>query len=178
MIDRFELADASRVNRLLDRIARELAVFVDSDWVVVGVRRRGVPLAERLGERLDELLSEAPEKTELELKRYSDELEILHHRPQLEEKAFDLDVEDRSIVLVDDVLFTGRTLHRAVEFLIRRGADRVEPVVLCRRGTPEIPVRTAACGVRLDVGEERLVEVEIPPYEEKLGVFIRSRPAQ
>lgn len=176
MSEDFVVADAARIDRILDRMARELAARIDETWALVGIRRRGVPLAERIAERLPTFQETAPETAELELKRYSDDLEVLHLRPTMDAERFDLDVEGRSIVLVDDVLYTGRTLFRAAGYLADRGADAVVPVVLCRRGHPELPVLTAVEGVHIDLGPDRLIDVHLPPYEPDPAIVLRERP--
>ncbi|MFW6010821.1 MAG: phosphoribosyltransferase family protein [Gemmatimonadota bacterium] len=168
---RFQLAGPERVESVLDWIARQIAAVDEDDRKIVGVRRRGVPLAERLAERLRHDGS----VQELALKRYADDLTLLHDRPALEEDP-ELDLDGRSVLLVDDVLYTGRTLFRAAQIATTEGARRVRTAVLCSRGPNEVPVTADVTGLRLDVGKEHAVEVHTPPYEDKLGVYIVQRP--
>lgn len=168
---RFRLAGPERVESVLDRMARQIAALDEDDQKILGVRRRGVPLAEHLAQRLGHDGS----VQELALKRYADDLTLLHNRPTLEENP-ELDVDGRSVLIVDDVLYTGRTLFRAVQIVTAEGAERVRAAVLCSRGPNEVPVAVDFTGLRLDVAEEHIVEVHAPPYEEKLGVHIVQRP--
>lgn len=140
---------------------------------LVGIRRRGVPLARALHARIEDLGGAGVEIGELELKRYSDDLEVLHHQPHLEEPDRTIPIEGRRVLLVDDVLYTGRTLARAVQHVATAGARDVRCAVLCIRSGAELPIRADFVGFRFDVGAGGIVEVLTPPYEDELGVVLR-----
>lgn len=143
---------------------------------LVGIRRRGVPLAEALADRLEERLGAAPPVGELTLKRYADDLSVLHDEPRLEEEEpLPFDPAGRTLLVVDDVLYSGRTLLRATTHLVSAGAERVVAAVVCARGPNEVPLTAAFVGFRLDVGEANVVEVHVPPYEEDLAVWVMPR---
>lgn len=170
----FRVADRARFDRLLDGMARRIAALGGGDLELLGVRRRGVPLAERLANRLSERgegQGRLVRVQEVALKRYADDLTLLHDRPELQEEP-DLDVEGKSVLVVDDVLYTGRTLFRAARIAVAAGADRVRAAVLCSRGENEVPVTAAVTGLQLDVGESGVVEVHVPPYEETPGIHL------
>lgn len=133
-----------------------------------------MPLADRLADRLGSTPVGAGVQ-EVALKRYADDLTLLHERPELEEEP-ELEVDGRSVVVVDDVLYTGRTLFRASQIAVAAGAERVRTAVLCSRGPNEVPVAAAVTGLRLDVGAEGVVEVHVPPYEDDTGVHLVRRP--
>lgn len=172
--ERFRVADADRVRRLLDGMARRVAAGSDGRLELLGVRRRGVPLAERLAARLGEEGVEAGLQ-EVVLKRYADDLTLLHEQPELKEDP-DLEVEGRDVLVVDDVLYTGRTLFLAAQIASAAGASRVRAAVLCTRGANEVPVEAAVSGLRLDMGEGNVVEVHVPPYEDDLEIEVARRP--
>jgi len=142
---------------------------------VVGIRRRGFPLAERLVDRLSGLGTDDVVLEELELKRYSDELELLHRHPELRTPDDALELEGRRVLLVDDVLFSGRTLDRALSYSVAAGAAEVRCAVICIRDGRELPITADFVGMRCDVGDDGIVDVRVPPYEEELAVDIRSR---
>ncbi len=171
----FRVADENRFARLLDDMARRIAARAGEDLQLLGVRRRGVPLAERLADRLVEREGWQAPVQEVALKRYADDLTLLHDRPELREEP-DLDVEGKSVVVVDDVLYSGRTLFRAAQLAVAGGAERVRAAVLCSRGANDVPVTAAFTGLQLDVGETGVVEVHVPPYEETPGIHLVRRP--
>jgi pyrimidine operon attenuation protein/uracil phosphoribosyltransferase/prolyl-tRNA editing enzyme YbaK/EbsC (Cys-tRNA(Pro) deacylase) len=167
------LADRARVGELLDALAAQVRARLGGvgDLVIVGIHRRGIPLARLLAERLGQGRVQA-----LCLKRYSDDLAVLHDQPRLDERRFPLDVDGRTVLLVDDVLYTGRTLRRAVDHLSARGASRVYTAVLCARGGREVPVRADFAGLRLELEADAIVDVHVPPYEPALAIVLRRRP--
>lgn len=169
----FLVADRRRVERILDRLADRIRAELGSP-ALVGIRRRGAPLAEAIARRLGASGADV-ELGEVELKRYSDDLEVLHERVEMEEPDLPFDIAGSTVVLVDDVLYTGHTTMAAAERFVERGASRVAIAVLCARGLPELPVRADFVGMRLDVGQDSIVEVEVPPYEPELRVVVRRR---
>lgn len=171
----FRVADRERFGRLLDDMARRIVALGEDDLELLGVRRRGVPLAERLADRLGEEQGRDVPVQEIVLKRYADDLTLLHDRPELEEEP-ELDVAGKSVLVVDDVLYTGRTLFRAAQIAVAAGADRVRAAVLCSRGTNDVPVTAVVTGLQLDVGESGVVEVHVPPYEEVPGIRLVRKP--
>ena len=171
-----QLADTARVESLLERLANELTLELSGNTVIVGILRRGAPLAGLLRTRLAALGVPDLPVGELKLKRYSDDLEILHDRPALDSGSLDVDVAGKQVVLVDDVLYSGESLFRAACFLREQGAGVIRTAVLCQRGRPTMPVIADHTGLRLDVGEHWVVECRVPPYETELGIVIKQRP--
>lgn len=174
--DGFRVADAGRVERVLDRMAEEARTLLGERFAVIGILRRGAPLAERLVGRLRAAGADV-ESGEIRLERYADDLSVVHERTRLEEPDLPFAVEGATILLVDDVLYTGRTLLRAVAHLAAEGAERIACAVLCTRAPHEMPVSAAVTGFRLDVGDEHVVECRVPPYEDELAVDVRRRSA-
>lgn len=170
------LADAEVVEAILDDMAAVMARHVTERTALVGILRRGAPLALALQERLERLTGLVIAVGELSLKRYSDELELLHQRPELDPATLDLDVADRHLILVDDVIFSGESLFRAACHLRAAGASRIQTAVLCARGQPTMPIRADFVGRRLDVGSGWIIDCHVPPYEETLGISINEQP--
>ncbi|HEX7035860.1 MAG TPA: phosphoribosyltransferase family protein [Pseudomonadales bacterium] len=169
------LTDAAEVERLLDVLARAIAADLSPDTALVGIVRRGAPLAQRLAERLRRQ-GHPVEVGELALKLYDDTLERLYEHPHLDASALDLDVKGRHLILVDDVLYTGESLLRAVCHLHAAGARRLQIAVLCSRGRPLMPIHADFVGLRLEVDEGWIVECHVPPYEEDFGIHLVQRP--
>lgn len=170
----FRVADPKRVERTLDAMAAGARVLLGDRFAIVGILRRGAPLAGRLAERLRAAGADV-DLGEIRLERYADDLTVLHERTRLEEPDLPFEVAGATILVVDDVLYTGRTLLRAAAYLAAEGAERIACAVLCDREKPAVPVRADVVGMRLDVAEEHVVEVRVPPYEDELGVVIRRR---
>jgi pyrimidine operon attenuation protein / uracil phosphoribosyltransferase len=161
----FLVADEARIERVLDDLARRIHAVHGPELRVVGIRRRGVPVAEVLARRLGSLGGRQVPLGTIELERYADDLTLLHDEPQV--GAIDLPFEPggATVLIVDDVLYSGRTFLEAVAHLVRAGAMKVELAALCARGASEVPVRADFVGLRLDVGESDVIEVRAPPYE-------------
>lgn len=173
----FEIADRERIDRALDRLARRIHGTLDPEFRVVGILRRGLPLAHALAERLSCLRGEDVEVGELRLKRYADDLSVLHESPRLEEDPKDLPfpVEESRLLLVDDVVYSGRTFLKAVCHLTGRGASEIRLAALCSRGENEVPVHADFIGMQIDVGQGRVIEVHAPPFEDEWKVLLHHR---
>lgn len=170
----FRVAGPEEVGVHLDRMAAAIDAAVGDRISVVGIRRRGVPLARELADRLGRRRDGEVACSELTLKRYADDLTLLHEQPRLQEPP-ELQVEGSTAILVDDVLYSGRTVLRALGEVVASGAARVRVAVLASRGPNDVPVRADWVALRLDVGDDNVIEVHAPPYEERLEVVLRRR---
>lgn len=171
----FLIADRERVEAILDELARQLHARLGHDFALVGIRRRGVPLAEALRDRLEELRGADVFFGEIELKRYAEDLTLLHEKPKLGGKEIPFEIEGATVVLMDDVEYTGRTLLTAANVLLAAGAAEVHGAMLASRGDNEVPAYAAFTGLRLDVGDANVIEVHVPPYEDDLAIWILHR---
>lgn len=172
----FQLYDADGVARELDAMADRIAATCDPPLATLGILRRGGPIAGELNERLEERLGGSVPSDELKLKRYDDDLTLLHEKPQLQEGDLEIDLEGRTTLLVDDVLYSGRTMFKAAAHVDGMGPASIEPVVLCSRGANEVPIHAHYTACQLDVGEGNIVEVHAPPYEDDWGIYLRRQP--
>ncbi|MEX2530230.1 MAG: phosphoribosyltransferase family protein [Gemmatimonadota bacterium] len=171
----FQIADRERVHRVLGRMARRVHAELGPDIRLVGILRRGAPIARELAGRLAELVGREVETGTLRLERYADDLTVIHDEPRLGEEDLPFEVEGARIVLVDDVIFTARTFLRALVHLDAAGAAEVHLAALCSRGPNEVPVHPGFVGLQVDVGEGNVVEVHAPPYEEEWGIHLLHR---
>ena len=135
---------------------------------LVGVLRRGAPLADQLIERLHARLPAVDiERIDLSIKRYADDLTLLHPQTQLTEKPehASIDLSGRTVVIVDDVLYGGFSLFRAVQYLLTKGVKKVLTVILVDRACAVLPIHADVCGLTLQVAPGNIVECHVPPYE-------------
>ncbi|MEI2702135.1 MAG: bifunctional pyr operon transcriptional regulator/uracil phosphoribosyltransferase PyrR [Baekduia sp.] len=157
--------DADAMRRTLVRIAHEI-VERDADagtrLAIVGIHRRGAVLARRIHAQLSELLDEAPDYGELDISFYRDDVGQRPEQPTVHASTIDFDVEGATIVLVDDVLYTGRTVRAAIEALFDYGRPgRVQLAVLADRGHRELPLRPDYVGKNLPTSRDELVAVHV-----------------
>lgn len=168
------VATAHRIERTLDALAARIAGSVPDELMLLGIRRRGLPLAERLAERLRVRHGRTAPVSEVTVKRYADDLSLLHRHPQLTDAG--LPDWHGALVLVDDVLFTGRSLLRVLDWLQAADPRQVLAAVLCARDAREVPVRADFMGMQFDIGPSGVIDVHIPPYENELAVWLSIRP--
>lgn len=171
------LMDPEALEGCLDRLAT--ALIADRDLmkapVLVGVRRRGVPLAERLAERLAASGGQRPDVGSLDIAFYRDDLSRVAQQPLVGVTDIPFSVDDRDVCLVDDVLYTGRTVRAALDALLELGRPRrIRLAVLVDRGHRELPIQADYVGLTLTTKADDDVRVMIRPIDESDGVFLAS----
>jgi pyrimidine operon attenuation protein / uracil phosphoribosyltransferase len=160
--ERQVLMDHDRLGRTLARMAHEIVErHPDMDGVVlVGVRSRGVPIAQRLAQRIREASGVAPGVGALDITLYRDDLTTVATQPILKGTDIPFSIDGRTVVLVDDVLYTGRTVRAALDELIDFGRPaRIELAVLVDRGHRELPIRADYVGRTLTTTRDENVQV-------------------
>ncbi len=159
---KLELMDADRMARTLSRIAHEI-VERHPDMkglALVGVRSRGVPLARRLARRLEEATGNTPLVGALDITLYRDDFTTIAAQPITRGTDIPFSIDARTVVLVDDVLFTGRTVRAALDQLIDFGRPaRIELAVLVDRGHRELPIRADYAGKTMTTAHDEVVQV-------------------
>ncbi len=169
------VADASKVSRLIDALADQVSQGMGGDepWAIVGVRRRGDVLAQRLAARLEPAHSGA-----LDISLYRDDLSELGPQPIVRTTELNFDVDGSRIVLVDDVLMSGRSVRAALQSLIDFGRPRcIRLAVLVDRGGRELPICPDFVAERIDAGLDQHVCVELTPTDDADRIVILDQPA-
>ncbi len=177
------LYDTNALQRVLDTMAAGVSArLAGADQVsLVGVLRRGAPLADMLQERLVQRLPRTDmQRIDLSIKRYSDDLKLLHPQTQLIEQPehTNMDLSGRVVVLVDDVLYGGFSLNRAVQYLVAKQVKTIHTVVLVDRVCATLPIHADVSGMKLQVEPGSIVECHVPPYESTFQIVLVRPSAQ
>jgi pyrimidine operon attenuation protein/uracil phosphoribosyltransferase len=157
------LMSASEVERTLVRLAHEIVEKSNGseDLVLVGIKRRGVPLAERLSKLISTIEKRPVATGVLDIQFYRDDLATVDVRPVVTPGAIGIDIEGRDVVLCDDVLYTGRTVRAALDALFDHGRPRrVQLAVLIDRGHRELPIEATYIGRRVPTSSREIIEVK------------------
>jgi pyrimidine operon attenuation protein / uracil phosphoribosyltransferase len=169
------LLDAEAVRRTLTRIAHEIIERNEgvADVALVGIHTRGVPLAQRLRRLIEERSGETPLGGELDITFHRDDVHVRGGRaperaqPVVRATRLDFPLEGKTVVLVDDVLYTGRTIRAAIEALFAYGRpERVQLAVLADRGHRELPIRPDYVGKNLPTARGERVQVQLVEVDE------------
>src|SRR5712692_4333053 len=169
------LLDSEAIDRTLSRIAHEIIEQNDDlDKVaLVGIHRRGVPLAQRLRRLIEERSGLELALGQLDITFYRDDVQVrggeapLHSQPVVRSTSLDFPLEGMTCILVDDVLYTGRTIRAAVEALFDYGRpSRVQLAVLADRGHRELPIRPDYVGKNLPTSRDERVQVQLVEVDE------------
>lgn len=177
--EKAQILDQEGIRRSLTRIAHEIIERNKGtgSLVLIGIRRRGVPLAERLAERIKDIEGSSVPVGTLDITLYRDDLTTMAYQPLVRSTEVPFPVSGKTVVLVDDVIYTGRTIRAALDAVIDLGRPRViQLAVLIDRGHRELPIRPDYVGknvptsrkeealVKLNEidGEERVIILELP----------------
>ena len=181
------LLDAEALSRTLSRIAHEIIEANPEldDVALVGIQTRGVPLAQRLARLIEERAGEAPQLGAVDITFYRDDVHVrggeapLHAQPIVRETLLDFPLEGRTVVLDDDVLYTGRTIRAAIEALFDYGRPaRVQLAVLVDRGHRELPIRPDYVGKNLPTARTERIQVQLVEIDEVDSVLLVSVPEE
>lgn len=175
--EKARIMDSDAIRRALNRIAHEILEKNrgTSELALVGVRNRGVPLARRLAERLQQIEGVAVPVGVLDITLYRDDLTTRSEQPVVERTQIPFGLRDRRIVLVDDVLFTGRTVRAALDALIDLGRPQtIQLAVLVDRGHRELPIRADYVGKNVPTSRRENVSVRLLEVDGEEAVVIEE----
>jgi pyrimidine operon attenuation protein / uracil phosphoribosyltransferase len=173
-----QLMSASEVERTLIRLAHEILEKNNGaeDLALVGIRRRGVPLAERLAKIIQRIEKKPVLLGTLDITLYRDDLSTLDSKPVVNKTELEIPITDKSVVLVDDVLYTGRTTRAAMDALFRSGRPRrLQLCVLIDRGHRELPIEAAFIGRTVQTTENQIIEVKLREVDDAEKVLLMEK---
>ena len=162
--EKAQLMSASEMERTLLRLAHEIVEKNDGveGLGLVGIKRRGAPLAERLGKLINRIERTKIPIGSLDITFYRDDLSTVGPKPVVQKSDIGFDIKDRNIILVDDVLFTGRTIRAALDALFSHARpSRVQLCVLIDRGHRELPINAAFVGRTVPTTMREVIEVKL-----------------
>jgi pyrimidine operon attenuation protein / uracil phosphoribosyltransferase len=173
------LMDERAVQRALARMAREIVELNQgvAHLVLIGVQRRGVQLSDRIADEIERAESTRPPVGTLDITLYRDDLTTVGPRPVLGETRLPSGgIDDRRVVIVDDVCYTGRTARAALDELADFGRpSRIFLCVLVDRGGRELPIQPDIVGRKVDANAQQVVEVLVPEIDGRTGVELVTR---
>ena len=173
MIFKAELMSETEVRRALVRISHEIVEKNKGteNVVLVGVRRRGMPLAETIRENIKKIEGSEVPCGELDIKFYRDDISKENRDPLVKPTELPFDINDKCVVIVDDVMFTGRTARAAIEAIFAHGRPScIQLAVLVDRGHRELPIRADFVGKNVPTSRSEAIRVCVPEYDGKCCV--------
>jgi pyrimidine operon attenuation protein/uracil phosphoribosyltransferase len=162
--EKSQLMSASEIDRTLVRLAHEVVERHNGteNLVFVGIRRRGVPLASRLAEKIAQIEKKVTPVGILDITFYRDDLSKIDQKPVVQASNLAFSVEGKDVILTDDVLYTGRTTRAALDALLPSGRPRrVELCVLIDRGHRELPIQANYVGRTVQTSDSEVIEVRL-----------------
>jgi pyrimidine operon attenuation protein / uracil phosphoribosyltransferase len=172
------LMSASEIERTLVRLAHQIVENSNGseDIALIGIKRRGVPLAERLGKLISSIERRPVDTGVLDIQFYRDDLSTADVRPVVTPGAIGFDVAGRDVVLCDDVLYTGRTIRAALDALFDHGRPRrVQLAVLIDRGHRELPIEATYVGKTVPTSSREIIEVKFREVDNDEQVLLVER---
>lgn len=172
-----QLMSASEIERTLVRLVHEIIEKNDGavDLALVGIRRRGVFLAQRIGRMIERIEKTPVPVGTLDITFYRDDLSPLA-KPVVQKTEIGIPITGKKVVLVDDVLYTGRTTRAAMDALFRQGRPRqVQLCVLIDRGHRELPIDATFVGRRVQTSNQEMIELHLRDVDDSEKVLLVER---
>ena len=169
---------ASEIERTLVRLVHEIIEKNNGavDLAIVGIRRRGVFLAQRLGQMIERIEKKPVPVGTLDISLYRDDLSMVGPKPIVQKTEIGIAITGKKVVLVDDVLYTGRTTRAALDALFDKGRpNQVQLCVLIDRGHRELPIEATFVGRKMQTTEQEIVEVKLRELDNAEKVLLVER---
>jgi len=179
LLKKAKILDAERISRMIDRMAHEIAERQKDlpGLAFIGIRTRGVPLSTRLASRLAGLVGTPFPVGTLDITLYRDDLSTVAPQPLLKKTEIEFDLNDRTVILCDDVLYTGRTIRAALDGVIDLGRPRaIRLAVLIDRGHREFPIEANYVGKSVPTAGRETIQVLFQEIDGVDEVWILERP--
>lgn len=173
-----EIIDSDGMRRALTRIAHEIVEKNKGtdDLVIIGIRTRGVPLAQRISEKIKQFEGVELPTGILDITLYRDDLSQVANQPIIHQTEISFDITDKKVVLVDDVLYTGRTVRAALDALIDLGRPKaIQLAIMVDRGHRELPIRPDFVGKNLPTSKKEVVSVNLKEIDDEDKIVLLEK---
>ena len=173
-----KLMDEASVNRALIRIAHEIVEKNNGteNLCLIGIRTRGIPIAKRLAQNIKEFDKSDIPVGELDITLYRDDLSLIADSPVLSDTKVNFPIENKTVILVDDVIFTGRTARAALDAVMDIGRPaKIQLVALVDRGHSELPIKANYVGKNIPTSKNEVIAVKLNETDGENGVMLYSK---
>jgi pyrimidine operon attenuation protein/uracil phosphoribosyltransferase len=173
----YQLMNAEEVHSTLDRLADDiLKANGGKPPVLLGIQRRGVPMARRMAIRMAEKTQREPQIGTLDINLYRDDLTRVASQPVVQKTELPPNIDDRDVVLIDDVLYTGRTIRAALDALCDFGRMRtIQLAVMVDRGHRELPIEANFIGKKITTKDSEVVEVRLTEIDREDAIYVMEK---
>lgn len=177
MKEKATLMDDKAIGRAITRISHEIIEKNKGieDIVLVGIKTRGVPIANRISKKIEKIEGSAVNTGEIDITLYRDDLKKVDIDPVINGSNIDFSIDDKIVILVDDVLYTGRTVRAALDAVMDVGRPRsIQLAVLVDRGHRELPVRADYVGKNVPTSKSEIISVKLVETDQEDSVTIKG----
>jgi len=177
MREKAQLMDEKAISRAITRVSHEIIEKNKGieDIVLVGIKTRGVPIANRISKKIEQIEGTKIDIGEVDITLYRDDLKKIDIDPVLNGSNIDFNINDKVVILVDDVLYTGRTVRSALDAIIDIGRPRaIQLAVLVDRGHRELPIRADYVGKNVPTSKNEIISVKLSEIDEEESVTIKE----
>ena len=177
MIEKARLMDEKAIGRAITRISHEIIERNKGieDVVLVGIKTRGVPIADRIGKKIQQIEGASVNTGEVDITLYRDDLKKIDVDPVINGSNVQFSIDDKIVILVDDVLYTGRTVRSALDAIIDIGRPKaIQLAVLVDRGHRELPIRADYVGKNVPTSKGEIISVKLSEIDGEDSVTINE----
>ena len=174
----YQLMKSTEVQSTLERLAGEiLKANADRQVVLVGIHRRGVPMAQRMASTIAAMTQTEPQLGVLDINLYRDDLTRVAFQPVVRRTDVPPTIDDHDVILIDDVLYTGRTIRAALDALCDFGRMRtIQLAVMIDRGHRELPIEANFIGKKIATKSNEVVEVKLREIDGEDAIYVMEKP--
>ena len=177
MKEKATLMDDKAIGRAITRISHEIIERNKGieDVVLVGIKTRGVPIANRISKKIEQIEGSKVDTGQIDITLYRDDLKTINTDPVVNGSNIDFNINDKIVILVDDVLYTGRTVRSALDAVVDIGRPKaIQLAVLVDRGHRELPIRADYVGKNVPTSKDEIISVKLSEIDEEDSVTIKE----